>query len=75
MQHTQLHRVILPTYVDCIYVRIWTYTDNPKHGKTLLGVLDYVWLFPYAIAMFVRYVQTRMYDGHAYVLCTCIVYI
>ena len=52
----------------CIYVYIhisYTYmmwlandticfTDEPEHGKTLLGALDYAWLFPYAITMFFR---------------------
>ena len=25
------------------------------HGKTLLGTIDYSWLFAYAICMFIRY--------------------
>ena len=40
--------------VTC-YMHYNCFTDNHRHGKALLGVLDYVWLFPYALAMFVRY--------------------
>ena len=31
-----------------------TRVDDPKNGRTLLGTLDYAWLFSYAIAMFIR---------------------
>ncbi len=30
--------------------------DDERNGKTYLGILDYSWLFSYAIAMFFRYV-------------------
>ena len=28
--------------------------DDPSNGRTLLGTLDYAWLFSYAVAMFFR---------------------
>ena len=31
------------------------HTDNPDDGKTLLGTLDYAFLFSYAVAMFFRF--------------------
>jgi len=46
---------------------MFTCTDEPEHGKTLLGVLDYAWLFPYAIAMFFRYVVNNLFVNN-YVL-------
>ena len=37
------------------YYVYYMHADNPDDGKTLLGTLDYAWLFSYAVAMFFRY--------------------
>ena len=43
------------TYTHIVYNTYYMLTDNPDDGKTLLGTLDYAWLFSYAVAMFFRY--------------------
>jgi len=40
-------------YVRVLHVYTHCSTDNDD-GKTLLGTLDYAWLFSYAVAMFFR---------------------
>lgn len=37
---------------------------DDDHGDTLLGTVDYSWLFPYAVAMLFRYIiHTYMSNG------------
>ena len=43
------------------------FADNQRHGKALLGVLDYVWLFPYAIAMFFRYKYKTVMKNNTFI--------
>ena len=35
---------------------MWHVSADGDHGKTLLGTIDYTWLFAYAICMFFRLV-------------------
>ena len=42
------------------------HTDNPDDGKTLLGTLDYAFLFSYAVAMFFRFAYQFCNIPYAY---------
>ena len=50
--------------------------DDPDNGRTLLGTLDYAWLFSYAIAMFFRCVCMCVFNLFmrfcVYVVCVCV---
>ena len=52
--HTNMH----------MHTQSCIFTDS-SNGKTLLGTLDYAWLFSYALAMFFRWVL----KWHYFILC------
>ena len=51
------------------------HSDNPDDGKTLLGTLDYAWLFSYAVAMFFRFACQLYLVLYSYKFSTDVIFV